>query len=109
MYRGRKRTEVAPHLYAIADNAYSNMLRGEYLIVNNCAYWEDDTRHMEGKDMSLILLAWWNVTKGISVSGSTAVHSERSNERNLIRAEEKEKTFTVWSLSPSLMHTKRSK
>ena len=38
MYRGRKRTEVAPHLYAIADNAYSNMLRGEYLIVNNCAY-----------------------------------------------------------------------
>jgi len=27
MYRGKKRTEVAPHLYAIADNAYSNMLR----------------------------------------------------------------------------------
>ncbi|CAF3919996.1 unnamed protein product [Rotaria sp. Silwood2] len=27
MYRGRKRAEVAPHLYAIADNAYSNMLR----------------------------------------------------------------------------------
>ncbi len=30
MYRGKKRTEVAPHLYAIADNAYSNMLRGKY-------------------------------------------------------------------------------
>ena len=30
MYRGKKRTEVAPHLYAISDNAYSNMLRGEY-------------------------------------------------------------------------------
>jgi myosin heavy subunit len=29
-YRGRKRTEVAPHLYAISDNAYSNMLRGKY-------------------------------------------------------------------------------
>lgn len=29
MYRGKKRTEVAPHLYAIADNAYSNMLRGK--------------------------------------------------------------------------------
>ena len=28
MYRGKKRTEVAPHLYAISDNAYSNMLRG---------------------------------------------------------------------------------
>ena len=28
-YRGRKRTEVAPHLYAISDNAYSNMLRGK--------------------------------------------------------------------------------
>ncbi|UJR25222.1 hypothetical protein I4U23_006574 [Adineta vaga] len=27
MYRGKKRTEVPPHLYAIADNAYSNMLR----------------------------------------------------------------------------------
>ncbi len=31
MYRGKKRTEVAPHLYAISDNAYSNMLRGESL------------------------------------------------------------------------------
>jgi myosin heavy subunit len=29
MYRGKKRTEVPPHLYAISDNAYSNMLRGE--------------------------------------------------------------------------------
>jgi hypothetical protein len=29
-YRGKKRTEVAPHLYAISDNAYSNMLRGKY-------------------------------------------------------------------------------
>ena len=29
-YRGKKRTEVAPHLYAISDNAYSNMLRGGY-------------------------------------------------------------------------------
>ena len=28
-YRGKKRTEVAPHLYAISDNAYSNMLRGK--------------------------------------------------------------------------------
>ncbi|CAF0951774.1 unnamed protein product [Rotaria sp. Silwood1] len=26
-YRGKKRTEVAPHLYAISDNAYANMLR----------------------------------------------------------------------------------
>jgi myosin heavy subunit len=30
-YRGKKRTEVAPHLYAIADNAYSNMLRGKHV------------------------------------------------------------------------------
>ena len=30
MYRGKKRTEVPPHLYAISDNAYSNMLRGTY-------------------------------------------------------------------------------
>jgi myosin heavy subunit len=33
-YRGKKRTEVAPHLYAISDNAYSNMLRGKYLNLN---------------------------------------------------------------------------
>lgn len=41
MYRGKKRTEVAPHLYAIADNAYSNMLRGEYYTVNNDVYQEN--------------------------------------------------------------------
>ncbi|CAF3330941.1 unnamed protein product [Rotaria sp. Silwood1] len=29
MYRGKKRTEVPPHLFAISDNAYSNMLRGD--------------------------------------------------------------------------------
>ncbi|CAF1404896.1 unnamed protein product, partial [Didymodactylos carnosus] len=27
MYRGKKPNEVAPHLYAVADNAYANMLR----------------------------------------------------------------------------------
>ncbi|KAI3381133.1 hypothetical protein SNEBB_007545 [Seison nebaliae] len=27
MYRGKKKTEVPPHLYAISDTAYSNMLR----------------------------------------------------------------------------------
>ncbi|CAF1082172.1 unnamed protein product [Didymodactylos carnosus] len=27
MYRGKKSNEVPPHLYAVADNAYSNMLR----------------------------------------------------------------------------------
>ncbi len=34
MYRGKKRTEVAPHLYAISDNAYSNMLRGKFYYTN---------------------------------------------------------------------------
>ncbi|CAF4344133.1 unnamed protein product, partial [Adineta steineri] len=34
-YRGRKRTEVAPHLYAISDNAYSNMLRGKFVTLKN--------------------------------------------------------------------------
>ena len=33
-YRGKKRTEVAPHLYAISDNAYSNMLRGKDIYLN---------------------------------------------------------------------------
>ncbi|RMZ94063.1 myosin heavy striated muscle-like isoform X1 [Brachionus plicatilis] len=27
LYRGKKRNEVPPHLYSIADNAYANMLR----------------------------------------------------------------------------------
>uniref|UniRef100_A0A8C9TA04 Myosin, heavy chain 11b, smooth muscle n=1 Tax=Scleropages formosus TaxID=113540 RepID=A0A8C9TA04_SCLFO len=29
MYKGKKRHEVPPHIYAIADNAYRNMLQGE--------------------------------------------------------------------------------
>ena len=40
MYRGKKRTEVAPHLYAISDNAYSNMLRGKLMkmiIIDQCS------------------------------------------------------------------------
>lgn len=36
MYRGKKRTEVTPHLYAISDNAYSNMLRGKYQLLEVC-------------------------------------------------------------------------
>ena len=27
LYRGKKKTEVPPHLYSIADTAYQNMLR----------------------------------------------------------------------------------
>ena len=27
LYRGKKKNEVPPHLYSIADNAYANMLR----------------------------------------------------------------------------------
>jgi myosin heavy subunit len=34
-YRGKKKNEVAPHLYAVSDNAYSNMLRGKYSTLNN--------------------------------------------------------------------------
>jgi len=37
-YRGKKRTEVAPHLYAISDNAYSNMLRGKYYNINKISF-----------------------------------------------------------------------
>lgn len=28
LYRGKKKNEVPPHLYSIADNAYASMLRG---------------------------------------------------------------------------------
>lgn len=29
MYKGKKRHEVPPHIYAIADNAYRNMMQGK--------------------------------------------------------------------------------
>lgn len=32
MYRGKKRHEVPPHIYAITDNAYRSMLQGWFLI-----------------------------------------------------------------------------
>lgn len=28
MYRGKRRTEMPPHIFAIADNAYVDMLQG---------------------------------------------------------------------------------
>lgn len=28
MYKGKKRHEIPPHIYAIADNAYRNMMQG---------------------------------------------------------------------------------
>jgi myosin heavy subunit len=30
-YRGKRRTEMPPHLFSIADNAYQNMLQGRTL------------------------------------------------------------------------------
>lgn len=29
MYKGKKRHEVPPHIYSIADNAYRNMMQGK--------------------------------------------------------------------------------
>jgi hypothetical protein len=45
------------------------------------------------------------------VSGSTSVYEERASERNRIRVKGKgkEKTFAIWLLSPTLMHTEREK
>lgn len=30
MYKGKKRHEVPPHIYSVADNAYRNMLQGDH-------------------------------------------------------------------------------
>lgn len=30
MYKGKKRHEVPPHIYAVTDNAYRNMLQGDH-------------------------------------------------------------------------------
>ena len=29
MYRGKRRTEMPPHIFSISDNAYRDMLQGE--------------------------------------------------------------------------------
>lgn len=34
-YRGKKRTEVPPHIFSISDNAYQNMLTGRDLKLAN--------------------------------------------------------------------------
>jgi myosin heavy subunit len=33
-YRGKKKNEVPPHLYLVADTAYSCMVRGNNIIMN---------------------------------------------------------------------------
>jgi hypothetical protein len=32
LYKGKKRHEVPPHVFAITDNAYRSMLQGEYYV-----------------------------------------------------------------------------
>jgi len=34
-YRGKRRTEMPPHLFSISDNAYSSMLVGQSDLINN--------------------------------------------------------------------------
>ena len=29
MYKGKRRTEMPPHIFSIADNAYNNMIQGD--------------------------------------------------------------------------------
>ena len=32
MYKGKRRTEMPPHIFAVADNAYRDMLQGRTII-----------------------------------------------------------------------------
>lgn len=34
-FKGKRRNEMPPHIFSVADNAYHNMLQGE-LVVWNC-------------------------------------------------------------------------
>lgn len=41
MYKGKKRHEVPPHIYSIADNAYRNMMQGK---ISTASIWCDATQ-----------------------------------------------------------------
>ena len=41
MYKGKRRTEMPPHIFAIADNAYRDMLQGERLVGMSCIHSTD--------------------------------------------------------------------
>lgn len=37
-YKGRRRTDTPPHIYAIADNAYSDMLQSESPLTSDASF-----------------------------------------------------------------------
>ena len=43
MYKGKRKTEMPPHIYSISDNAYRDMLQGQQLlqlqIIYSCNAW----------------------------------------------------------------------
>lgn len=41
MYRGKRRTEVPPHLFAISDNAYTMMLTSKFKFYNFIYSWNN--------------------------------------------------------------------
>ncbi|VEL23246.1 unnamed protein product [Protopolystoma xenopodis] len=36
-YKGKRRAEMPPHIFSISDNAYHNMLQGEYKYAFRCS------------------------------------------------------------------------
>jgi hypothetical protein len=41
-YQGKKKTEMPPHLFSVADNAYRNMLQGKYIGTNENSMVEEE-------------------------------------------------------------------
>ena len=54
-YRGKKRNEVPPHLYCIADTAYQNMLRGKFYLYFNHYFIKKKLYPVDRENQSMLI------------------------------------------------------
>lgn len=72
MYKGKKRHEMPPHIYAITDTAYRSMMQGESLSLPRvCPYLQPRWQLCRCSFVFTALVILWI---GISGTGEGAVH-----------------------------------